>query len=709
LLVLGAGYAVVLTTASSCTVSDKLVNSCRPWLGAAANKYPGVTLGDYKAQILAHEKAIGRQVDVAHTYHPIGSDELSANDKYFISRPGTYLFTNWKPVSKWVSAAGGDATVNASIDKMAASIKSVSPNKIFLTINHEPENDVSGGGQGCTITYKGSAGTPADYRAMWSNIRKRFDAAGAKNVVWVMDYMNYPPWDCLVDDLYPGNHLVDWVMFNAYGSGTGADATKNVQHFVDVLKRYQDSTHDFNAKPWGIIEWNVHDTTAETAYKYYDDMKAIANNNTFPKIKAYMVFDSIGPEGNDNRIAYRNGTYDAERLEHYKQFAHSSIFARTTPAPSDTERPSTPGNLTATVAGQQVNLAWTASTDNIAVKDYEIRRNTTTIGTTTATSFSDTTVELGKTYSYTVIARDAAGNTSSTSSPAEVVMPQPVSSSDQPGLAATYFANKDLRGLGTIRTDATVNFSWGTGAPLAGIPNDTFSARWTGRVTAPETTTYTFYTQADDGVRLWVNDTLLIDDWVNHGVTERSGTIALTKGQRYNVRLEYYEASGGASVKLLWKGGQTSKQVIPSTHLVTSSYGLSGSYFSDQQLTTVATRRLDPQVAFTWAGAPLSALPADHFSVRWTGQVVASASGSHTFYTQTNDGVRLWVGGKLLVDDWTNHGTLERSGATNLTAGIKYPIVMEYYDNTGSGVAQLHWSGPAHTKQLVPARSLLDR
>src|SRR5215831_7736788 len=74
-IVLISGYLVYISRAATCTVSTKLVNSCRPWLGAAANKYPGVTVNDYKAQLLAHESAIGRQVDVAHTYHAVGSNK----------------------------------------------------------------------------------------------------------------------------------------------------------------------------------------------------------------------------------------------------------------------------------------------------------------------------------------------------------------------------------------------------------------------------------------------------------------------------------------------------------------------------------------------------------------------------------------------------------------------------------------------------------
>lgn len=885
----------------TCAVTDKLVNPCRPWLGAAANKYAGVTEGDYKAQILAHEQAIKRPVDIAHTYHPVGDNQLSSNDKYFINRANTYLFTNWKPAAQWASAAGSNSTVNTAIDNMADSIKSVAPKKIFFTLNHEPENDVSSGGSGCNVSYAGSAGTPSDYKAMWSNVRKRFDARGATNVVWVMDYMNYYKWDCLVDDLYPGNGLVDWVMFNAYGYGTGgfSKAPDNIKRFVDLLGSYQSTSLDFKSKPWGVVEWNVHDMPATTSYQYYDDVKAIANNNTHPNLKAYMVFDSIGPEGNDNRIAYVDGKRDDVRLQHYIDLANSNAFktsvstppsdtttpsvptglastsqtsdaislqwspstdniavqgyrvyrngvqvgnvttpqftdtqltpstaysyavaafdaagntsARSTtltvatraapdttppsaptglsasalastqvqltwqtatdnigvtgyivqregatlaqvndrtvdyidstvvpqttytyvvravdaagnvsqpsnattvstPAPSDTTPPSTPSGLAATTTSSQVNLTWNPSADNVGVKDYIVKRGTLQIGVVTSTNFSDGTVEVGSTYSYTVVARDAAGNTSSPSTALQVTITAASTTPEALGLAATYFPNKTLSGPGIMKTDATVDFNWSTNAPLtSGIPADGFSARWTGRVTSTSSNTYTFYTQSDDGVRLWVNNELLIDDWIDHGLKERSATITLEKDVSYNIKLEYYENTGGAAVRLLWSSPATIKQIIPQTQLKTSSHGVTGSYFSDIAMNRLVSNRLDDNVNFTWADSPMFGVPADMFGVRWTGRVYVDTSTTYTFYTQNNDGVRLWVNNQLLIDDWTNHGTLERSGSIALTGGRKYDLKLEYYDNTGTGVAKLLWSSNAISKSEIPRGKLYDR
>ena len=136
------------------------------------------------------------------------------------------------------------------------------------------------------------------------------------------------------------------------------------------------------------------------------------------------------------------------------------------------------------------------------------------------------------------------------------------------GLKYTLYNNKTLSGS-SIKTDvdATVNFDWQSGSKAAGLPSDNFSVRWTGQVQPEHSETYAFYTQADDGTRLWVNGTLLIDDWTNHAVREKQGQITLQADQKYDIKLEYFENGGNAVCKLLWSSPSQSKQVIPSAKL----------------------------------------------------------------------------------------------------------------------------------------------
>ena len=118
------------------------------------------------------------------------------------------------------------------------------------------------------------------------------------------------------------------------------------------------------------------------------------------------------------------------------------------------------------------------------------------------------------------------------------------------------------------RLDPTVGFSWGDGSPEPGVVNvDNFKVRWTGEVEIPSTGTYTFHTQTDDGVRLWVNDVLVLENWTDHGSTLDSGDINLKGGQRYPIVLEWYESGGGAVCQLSWEGPTIDRQIIPSGYL----------------------------------------------------------------------------------------------------------------------------------------------
>jgi RHS repeat-associated protein len=138
------------------------------------------------------------------------------------------------------------------------------------------------------------------------------------------------------------------------------------------------------------------------------------------------------------------------------------------------------------------------------------------------------------------------------------------------GLTAHYFDNSNLTNPKLTRTDASVNFDWAGGSPHATVGADTFSVRWEGKVEPLYSQTYTFYTLTDDGVRLWVNGQLIIDKWVDQGPTEWSGQIALTAGQRYDIRMEFYENAGGATAKLLWSSASQAKGVIAQSRLYPS-------------------------------------------------------------------------------------------------------------------------------------------
>ncbi len=144
-----------------------------------------------------------------------------------------------------------------------------------------------------------------------------------------------------------------------------------------------------------------------------------------------------------------------------------------------------------------------------------------------------------------------------------------MASTSNGGLVGNYFNNLTLSGTpALVRTEA-VNFDWGSSSPGTGIGSNNFSVRWTGSVLAASSGSYRFRTRSDDGVRLWINNVQVINNWTDHSPTNNStGTITLVAGQRYSIRLEYYERGGGAVMQLLWlPPGASTYVAVPAASL----------------------------------------------------------------------------------------------------------------------------------------------
>ncbi|HVE42831.1 MAG TPA: PA14 domain-containing protein [Planctomycetota bacterium] len=171
--------------------------------------------------------------------------------------------------------------------------------------------------------------------------------------------------------------------------------------------------------------------------------------------------------------------------------------------------------------------------------------------------------------SHTVTATpfSAAGATGSAGSPLTVTFTVSDNPTGGSGLKGEYFDNQDLTNLRITRTDATVDFNWGSGSPDPVIAPDTFSVRWSGQVEPPATGTYVFTTTSNDGIRLWVNGQLLINNWTDHLPTEDSGAMVLVGGQKVAIRIEYYEGGGTSVAKLSWSGPGFARTIVPQNRL----------------------------------------------------------------------------------------------------------------------------------------------
>ena len=138
------------------------------------------------------------------------------------------------------------------------------------------------------------------------------------------------------------------------------------------------------------------------------------------------------------------------------------------------------------------------------------------------------------------------------------------------GLYAEYFKGTTLAGVPVLtRLDPTVNFDWSATGPDTSVGEANYSVRWSGYFIPAKTESVTFYTTSDDGVRLWINGALVIDNWKAHTSTENtSAAIKFTADRLTTIRMEYYQGTGPATATLSWSSPSIPKAIIPSTALL---------------------------------------------------------------------------------------------------------------------------------------------
>lgn len=152
---------------------------------------------------------------------------------------------------------------------------------------------------------------------------------------------------------------------------------------------------------------------------------------------------------------------------------------------------------------------------------------------------------------------------------------------------------------------------------------------------------------------------------------------------------------------------QVNYEVIPKG----DGEGLLGIYRQENgpDSTAVMFSRKDAEINFDWVfDSPRSDMRGDGFTVEWKGEVMPYFSEEYTFYTSTDDGARLWVNGKQIIDRWVPQAETEWAGSISLEAGKRYPIRMMYYEDGGHAVARLRWSSARTPKQIIPASQLFS-
>lgn len=361
-------------------------------------------------------------------------------------------------------------------------------------------------------------------------------------------------------------------------------------------------------------------------------------------------------------------------------------------------------------------------------------------------------------------------------------------------LGAYYDGIQDPSGSPTAQeVDPQVNFNWNGNSPIAGVGGSNWAGEWSGQIQAETTGTYTLTTNSDDGVRVYINGQLVIDDYTYHAPTYDSATLNFVAGQKYDIDIRYFQGGGGSTLQLFWQAQGLPFQPVPTTQLypgaaapavspaggvyktsiavtvsestpgavvsyttdgstptsnsakysgpvtltnptvfkarafvngvggavtendylvnavIGTGNGLKGAYFDQSQdpSGTPTATETDPTINFNWnGGSPIAGVQGSNWSGEWTGQIQAESTGPYTFTTNSDDGVRVYINGQLVIDDYTYHAPTLDHGTLNLVAGQKYSIDIKYFQGGGGSVLQLFWQAPGLSYQIVPTSQL---
>lgn len=252
-----------------------------------------------------------------------------------------------------------------------------------------------------------------------------------------------------------------------------------------------------------------------------------------------------------------------------------------------------------------------------------------------------------------------------------------------PAFTAVYFANPDLAGAPVLtRQDSKIDFTWYGGSPDPSVPADNFSVRWSktqyfgpGR--------YRFSTVTDDGVRLYLDNKRVIDEWQGQSGTRYDYVVDLGAGN-HTIRMDYFEWGGDAAATLTWDS--TTDQ--PDESYRAEYWNMDGLPVIPGTSPTLARDELS--IDHDWGdGSPGPGINTNLFLARWT-RTLNLAPGEYEFSVTADDGVRLVVDGVRVVDKWIDEGPTTYTARLPMD-GSPHTIVMEYYESGGGAVAKMHF------------------
>lgn len=303
------------------------------------------------------------------------------------------------------------------------------------------------------------------------------------------------------------------------------------------------------------------------------------------------------------------------------------------------------------------------------------------------------------------------------------------------GLTGKYYDNSDFTSLKTTRTDAAIDFNWGTAIPsgTALTSGDTFSVAWSGQIEPQFSELYTFYFSADDTGRLWINDELIVARTIYQSPIEMRGQIRLNAGHKVNIRVEYMENTGNTRAKLEWSSASQPRQVVPTARLYPTTAipnggavmrevwtGLSG--LGIGTMTSNADYPNKPASReFITSFECIAQNWEDNFGTRVTGFIRAPISGTYTFAVSGDDAVELYLStdsnpaNKTLIASSTSATAFrdfaaspsQQSAPRTLFAGQRYYVELLHKENTGADHWSVAWKQPGDAAfSIIPGTAL---
>ena len=261
-----------------------------------------------------------------------------------------------------------------------------------------------------------------------------------------------------------------------------------------------------------------------------------------------------------------------------------------------------------------------------------------------------------------------------------------------------YYTNPTLSGNPIIvRSDPKIDFNWWDGAPIPAMPSDYFSVRWTKNINFPAGT-YRFAATMDDGMRIYVDNSVIIDAWYPSALHTVSKDVAIPAGI-HEVKVEFYEgtgqaaavlditqlsSSGGSGGGFAGGGSVTNKPPVGGGNGgdPAGAYpNWKGEYFDNQTLSGAPVMvRDDRFIDFNWgeSSPALGLIPSDSFSVRWT-RTSNYPAGQYRLKLTSDDGSRMFINGNMVIDNWTTP-TLQPVTVDYWHSGGPATIRVDYYE-----------------------------